>query len=684
MKKQRDNKALQSIQNAAGSGDVVTRLRSERDSLATQLNQAMQIIQQKDDRMIEALHAQSAIARDRDSLATQLSHAMETIKQTADVARERDTLATQYTQAMQLILQKDEELTTRLSAEADLAREKESLATQLSQIVQQKEEQNRSETEIAQEQTLPANVTPKREPEVTSVKPEQSSRVNGESNMHPAFSIPSTCYTAAVSTRRKRLRSEQDSKVKFEEPRAKIRKVEWPTGQKVEVVITRAPRLRVPSKIPSARPSVIPLEQDKNIVDSPRAARPIPRLVAHYETLFELALKRTLLTSGHVHLFDFEGLPRKAVTGRPRTSLVTHYRHIFDFATLPPRRISRIPRMTPDGNNAPLLDAPIFKQCLWSTEFFQNSHTLDALLDDESLTEYLPFIQKLHELNQEGIPQPHGIRKDQDFFRHTIFFEEDPDLRTVNVNTSGFLYSWGCVLRFLLLDMLLRCKGYKRGSVAGGDGSAIPQSVRPITAKLYKWEKYVTDIIVNSQGRAINEVPHGTPFQADGTETNGEQAYKNLLLVTLSIMSILEEPFLPSVKAPTKTFELSSLYSFSKFPLSVREQLPSSLSTSTVYRHLGVFLFVSPLSSLLDQDLEVPSVGTQILFKVARALGTACPTLIHSGEVYVCAIVHNLMGNPALGVPRAILHTQNSPSYVPPPYSERFFNAGGPSMIRFN
>ncbi|KAJ7117215.1 hypothetical protein C8R43DRAFT_1242165 [Mycena crocata] len=274
MKKQRDTKAMQlaqslkAIQNAVGLDDTVTRLRSDRD-LATQLSQAVRLIQQKEDRVTEGLHAQSLIARERDSLAAQLSKVM------SEAARERDSLTTQYSRAMQIIMQKNEQITARLRAEADLVREKDSLAAQLSQVIHQKDEQKRAERDISREQDSPeGTIAANRELEVTHVKTEQLSRDDG-----------------AVSNTRKRSRSEQDvSEVNFEvEPREKLRKLSPPsgsavrmppTGRQVEVVITRSPRVRPPSKIyptRSSRSALIRVDQNK-VGD---AHRPGHVLVAH-------------------------------------------------------------------------------------------------------------------------------------------------------------------------------------------------------------------------------------------------------------------------------------------------------------------------------------------------------------------------------------------------------------------
>jgi hypothetical protein len=114
------------------------------------------------------------------------------------------------------------------------------------------------------------------------------------------------------------------------------------------------------------------------------------------------------------------------------------------------------------GGNPPLLDAPIFKNCLWSTEFFQNSETLDSLFADELLTEYFPFIDRLHQLNEIGA-----------LIQQAVPFESLP-AKDGNPNA---IFVWGCLLRFLVLDMLLCCKSYKPSPHVPPDGNAIPKSV---------------------------------------------------------------------------------------------------------------------------------------------------------------------------------------------------------------
>ncbi|KAJ6484293.1 hypothetical protein DFH09DRAFT_1211456 [Mycena vulgaris] len=520
-----------------------------------------------------------------------------------------------------------------------------------------------------------------------------------------------------------------------------------PGTKKVEVVITRLPRappsrisvhsnvsvvggstvrLAVPvqnegqpqieDRKPSpARPLVVPRRMclnfdparhhptiSKIVIDPDLPRRSIPQFKAEYRHIFDLATLPArpvkTLVNQHVHLFDFGTFgPRRQPSG---PNLVTHHQPLFDFATLPRRIRPRQPSQCGcassgiwwlsfpfTDDNFLLLDAPIFKQCLWSTEFFTNSNTLDALLTDPSLTEYFPFITRLHQLNQAGIPQVPaqvpGMRREKEV-RHTLFFEENPDLRTVSVNGQRFLYSWGCVVRFLLLDMLLRCKGYKPSAAVAAVDSVIHPSARGFTKKLYKWQKYLTDAIANSRGREQHGVPPCTDFQAAGTDSNSAQAYKNLLTATVCIMLILEEPYLPSEENPSPSFELLSLPNFDKFPLSAREQLPFVLSTATVYRHLAVFLFVSPLCALVDHDLEAANTTTQILFNTSKALGSAHSTLIDSGEMYVRNTVRTLIADPTLGVAGAFLRTTGVPRYMPPPYNETFFNAGQPARIRYD
>jgi hypothetical protein len=59
---------------------------------------------------------------------------------------------------------------------------------------------------------------------------------------------------------------------------------------------------------------------------------------------------------------------------------------------------------------------------------------------------------------------------------------------------------------------------------------------------------------------------------------------------------------------------------YEKFPASVREQFPPTITVLAVYRHLGLFLFVSPLCTLQDLDLETTTVSTQVFFNVRLPL----------------------------------------------------------------
>ncbi|KAJ7074833.1 hypothetical protein B0H15DRAFT_868652 [Mycena belliarum] len=505
--------------------------------------------------------------------------------------------------------------------------------------------------------------------------------------------------------------------VKREEPEVKIRKLvstkdspayAAPGTRKVEVVITRRPwGMQSRTSAQSARSSRTGQERhpqpgDPSMVLAPEDS---PVLAARYHTLFDIpASPRRILVAQDIHLFDFATLPPRnkggssspygcawfihntsssQEEGQTRSiqvrSLViilpmTHIDVNVPLSLGNPRMVSR--PLNDAGTAAPaLLEAPIFKRCGWATEFFEKTTTLRALFEDPCLQEYAPFIRRLHELNEAGVPPAPHWRGDKEL-PHAVFFEEDVDLRTANVGTPSFVYAWGCVVRFRLLDMLLRCKGYKASTAVGADGSPIPPGSRTFTVKLYKWEQYLTDITLNSRGREEAGVATGEAFQAAGTESDSALAYRNVLLATLCIMLILEETYLLPIDEPPRPFYFASLSNFDKFPAGVRAQLPKSVPATTVYRHLAFFLFVSPLCALAEHDLDASKVLHQALFLTAGALGTARPTLTDSGETYLRNVVRALIADPALGVAGAFVQTQGAPRYVPPPYNDSFFSAG--------
>ncbi|KAJ7723225.1 hypothetical protein B0H16DRAFT_342574 [Mycena metata] len=104
------------------------------------------------------------------------------------------------------------------------------------------------------------------------------------------------------------------------------------------------------------------------------------------------------------------------------------------------------------------------------------------------------------------------------------------------------------------------------------------------------------------------------------------------------------------------------------------------MSTAAVYRHLGVFLFLSPLCALQNLDLESSSVSTQILFVTSRALGSVKSIVLDRHEMFIRGVVRALMSDPSLGVAGAFLVAGDRPRYVPPPYLETFFDAGVPHL----
>ncbi|KAJ7123446.1 hypothetical protein C8R44DRAFT_783802 [Mycena epipterygia] len=625
---------------------------------------------------LQRLHAeQVVILRDREVLSEKLEDTHRTIQHTVERA-ERDSKA----------ISGFEEAERRLRAEkVAIVRERDALAIKLKDI--QKTAERTQLDSIKSEDLSMSHFGPggvivvKHEPQVTRVKSE--------------FSRPDP-------TLRKRDRPEGDVKFKAEEPRNKMLKLTpsktdavgfRPGARKVEVVIERPtrPHSRVSvtsnSLGPSAARLITPLPNEGSTSSLPHSLDPSasktavplpdfnpsrlnPILKDHHQHLFDLANLPTraaaALVTRHIHLFDLATLvPR----GAQELKLVGEYRHIFDFATLPPRTKSRIPWMPSRNGSGPLLDAPVFKQCAWSTEFFQKAFPLHSLFADPSLAEYFPFIKRLLILNEAGVqPSRRSIG------RPAVSW--DSLLDTNNTNTT---YSWGCVLRFLVLDMLLLCKGYKAAPQLVPDGNMIPKAAQPFTKKLYKWQNHIADAIdLKDEGREGSGVPDPT------AELGGAQAHRNLLLTALGIMSFLEESSLPSPDDPPDSLVLSSLSNFHKLPARTRDKLPAELRATTIYHHLAVYLFISPLGILVNQDLVAPIIATQHLFHTTRALGTMRPPRIEIAEKYVRNVVCKLINDPALDVRGAFAHTEGAPGYMPPPYTETFFNAGVPAKVRYD
>lgn len=96
--------------------------------------------------------------------------------------------------------------------------------------------------------------------------------------------------------------------------------------------------------------------------------------------------------------------------------------------------------------------------------------SLDALFADHSLKEYFPLIKRLHELNEGGVQ---GLGKYRKGF--------DSLLETTPQASAKLDYAWEHVLRFLVLDMLLRCKGYKASPGLVPDGTTIPKPVQSVS-----------------------------------------------------------------------------------------------------------------------------------------------------------------------------------------------------------
>ncbi|KAJ7239103.1 hypothetical protein C8J57DRAFT_1246143 [Mycena rebaudengoi] len=114
----------------------------------------------------------------------------------------------------------------------------------------------------------------------------------------------------------------------------------------------------------------------------------------------------------------------------------------------------------------------------------------------------------------------------------------------------------------------------------------------------------------------------------------------------------------------------SCIRSYLKLLAHTRNQHPTSLTPEIINRHLAIFLCLSPLATLLDEDFTAPAFGVITTYMCQALCG---PARIEIGEGYLRAAVWELVDNPSLGVYSALAQTQGAPSYIPPPHSETFF-----------
>ncbi|KAJ7263390.1 hypothetical protein C8J57DRAFT_1231257 [Mycena rebaudengoi] len=157
-----------------------------------------------------------------------------------------------------------------------------------------------------------------------------------------------------------------------------------------------------------------------------------------------------------------------------------------------------------------------------------------------------------------------------------------------------------------------------------------------------KAHKHIT---FNSAGAAPSSSSGSNTSEAD-IHSKTTQAHRKLLLTALSIdgssslFSLLspyptvteEEDSSRNSDVLVEPFELQWPLNYHKLPAHMRTSLPSFLTTATVNRHLAIFLFMSPLAILLDQDLAEPKVKTKDIFPTTHALSTARPARTDAAE----------------------------------------------------
>ncbi|KAJ7636370.1 hypothetical protein FB45DRAFT_1024486 [Roridomyces roridus] len=243
------------------------------------------------------------------------------------------------------------------------------------------------------------------------------------------------------------------------------------------------------------------------------------------------------------------------------------YIHLFNLDVLPTAR-RRL--------GEPLLSTTLFRQFNWTTEFFQTSTRLDSLLSDPALLEFLPFIKRLNYQNEAGLD---GLGWSW--------------IRT-GPNNALPTWVWGYILRFLVLDMLLRLKGYKIAVVVKPDGTKLPKGVATFTRKLFKWEKYLGN----------------TAAMGEGNPADAIQGCENLRLTALSILSVIEEPSLPSPGLASETSNAFVPPRFSEASSATEEAATPDLTQALVNRYLAIWLFISPLAILVENELSTPSKVT--------------------------------------------------------------------------
>ncbi|KAJ7614859.1 hypothetical protein FB45DRAFT_1064513 [Roridomyces roridus] len=332
-------------------------------------------------------------------------------------------------------------------------------------------------------------------------------------------------------------------------------------------------------------------------------------------------------------IFDFESSNGGARRVEAKVPVLTpHYIHLFDLDRLSTAR-SRL--------EGPLLGTPHFFQVLWKTEVFQTSTRLAALLSDAKLLEFVPFITRLHNQNEAGLPGLGWPCSEK------------------GTNNALPAWVWGYILRFIILDMILWLKGYKPASGAvRPTGGAPPKPAAPFTNKLHRWEKYLADAAVLGEGNP-----------ADAT-----QGYENFRLTALSFISVIEEPSLPP---PGLAPDIADAFVPARFS---KEGETPGLTQAVLNRHLAVWLLISPLAVLVDDDLSAPKkVSHEQISLAQRAIGTARPLRIAIAERYMHSVLFTLLrdslSDSRLDVRAAFERTTGAPEHVQPLHVDSFFAA---------
>ncbi|KAJ7659491.1 hypothetical protein B0H17DRAFT_1145308 [Mycena rosella] len=426
---------------------------------------------------------------------------------------------------------------------------------------------------------------------------------------HRAHPTPSTTVVNGKG------RAQDDYSVKVEAPPAKIPKLSsskpeaavLPWGRRqVEVVITRRPvyvrrrTLHLLRLLQTRRPL------QRKYRDRPRSQdrRRFHRMYTAIQDqpvgscLDETPRSAPVPATQDRQLFDLTVLPKK-----PRTVLVTQRTPILlshrvdqlnSGARPPPIRLGHLaaPAYQPPKKTCArtaarrdlLLHGPLFKQCIWSTEFFAQSTNLDSLLMDHFLAHYFPFIKRLHDLNEGGI----------------------------------------------------------RRQGRAGDHRCLMGLPSPLPRPRH------TAPVQGVQGC----LPTRRERQPGATRS-----------------AECAPPSLPPARRKQEARRSARSDSRRTAALAVRRD----------QQHLAILFFISPLVTLLDQDLATPPILMQLVFKAHRPrAGHGAPPADRARR----GVRAQRRVPPPRG-PRAFAGTECAPRYMPPPYNEAFFDTGVPAKTRY-